>query len=453
MQPNALSASLVAMAFALSAGAHASAAETMKTVDQSLTFHGITLSGVVDLGLAYQTHGTPLNSDYYTGLEYVISKNSNHSVATVAPSGLSQSKIVLSGYEPFAADWAGVFKLETDFNPQSGALANSSKSMLENAGVPLDRQSTNTDGNKNGQIFGGSAYLGVSSKAYGTLTAGRQTSTLLDSVLAYDPQGGSYAFSVLGYSGFIAGGGATQSVRLDDTVKYQVKRGMLHAGALHQFSGSDGYSGGADEGMLGLDYRRFSADLAYTHVKDAVAASALTAAQLANPAVPRDSLAATISDNTAFAAMAKYGFRPLTLFAGYEHITYANPARPLTQGFTDEGGYQVTALLTNNNAYAHERKLNVVWTGIHFAATARATLSAGYYHVSQNNYHGDACATAAFPQCSGHENALSLVSDYRFTRRWDAYLGSMYSAVSGGMASGFLHSSTVGTMGGLRFVF
>jgi predicted porin len=228
---------------------------------------------------------------------------------------------------------------------------------------------------------------------------------------------------------------------------------MFRAAAFYQLSGSDGYSGGAQQASLGLDYGSFSADIVYSHVKDAVSASGLTAAQLANPAIPSGSLAATISDNTAYAMLAKYAFKQVTVFGGYEHVTYDNPSRPLTNGFTDEGGYQVTALLTNNNAYANERKLDVFWTGFKYAVTPEATVSAGYYHIFQNGFHGDGCITSAFSQCSGYENAVSLVLDYRLSKRWDVYIGSMYTGVSGGLASGFLNNSTIGTVSGARFSF
>ncbi len=46
--------------------------------DGSLTYRGITLYGTIDMGLGYQTHGTPLNGSAGFGLEYLISKNSNH---------------------------------------------------------------------------------------------------------------------------------------------------------------------------------------------------------------------------------------------------------------------------------------------------------------------------------------------------------------------------------------
>ena len=62
--------------------------------DDSLTWNGVTLYGTFDLGVAYQTHGTPLSQDWMVGLGYIISKNSNKSITSItAPNGLSQSRI------------------------------------------------------------------------------------------------------------------------------------------------------------------------------------------------------------------------------------------------------------------------------------------------------------------------------------------------------------------------
>jgi hypothetical protein len=59
--------------------------------DDSLTWHGITLYGAVDMGLAYQTHGAPLSNSAGFGLAYLISKNSNRSYFGAAPNAFSAS--------------------------------------------------------------------------------------------------------------------------------------------------------------------------------------------------------------------------------------------------------------------------------------------------------------------------------------------------------------------------
>src|ERR1700682_2806029 len=54
--------------------------------DDSLTFHGITLYGIVDVGIQNQTHGAPINDYFVGGSAEVVQKNSNHSVTGVTPS-------------------------------------------------------------------------------------------------------------------------------------------------------------------------------------------------------------------------------------------------------------------------------------------------------------------------------------------------------------------------------
>ena len=63
--------------------------------DGSLTWHGITLYGAIDMGLAYQTHGSPLSNSAGFGLGYLISKNSNKPYFGAAPNALSASNIGL----------------------------------------------------------------------------------------------------------------------------------------------------------------------------------------------------------------------------------------------------------------------------------------------------------------------------------------------------------------------
>ena len=59
-------------------------------------------------------------------------------------------------------------------------------------------------------------------KNFGTLTFGRQRALGTDAMLQYDPAGGSYAFSYIGYNGTMAGGGDTEDSRWDDALKYRL---------------------------------------------------------------------------------------------------------------------------------------------------------------------------------------------------------------------------------------
>ena len=170
--------------------------------------------------MQYETHGTPFNDYFISGGSDIVQKNSNNSVFGVTSNGMSQSRIGLQGNEPLHfMDFSGVFKLESYFNPASGNITDALKSVTQNNGRPLDAQSTNIDSSIAGQPFEQS-FVGISSPTFGTLTFGRQNSTLADLIAKYDPQQTSYAFSLLGLSGTPAGGGDTQDRRLDDSIKY-----------------------------------------------------------------------------------------------------------------------------------------------------------------------------------------------------------------------------------------
>lgn len=416
--------------------------------DGSLTWRGITLYGTVDIGVAYLSHGAPLTSYYGPGLPFVIQKNSNHAITSVSPNGLSQSKIGLSGAEPITDDVKFVFKLETGFQPTSLHLANGPKSLIVDNGVPLANQTTNGDSSRAGQLFQGAAYLGVSSKTWGTLTYGLQNSLLLDNFAKYDPQAQSQAFSVIGYSGYASGGGATETARFDNAVKYTVSHGPVRFAYLHNFGGSDEFPGNADEVDVGGDYKGFSADLTYTHIADAVSESALSATQnLAHPGT----LSATVSDNTAFAIEAKYVVGKVKFYGGFENIEMANPNHPLPVGFQGIGGYDLSYV--NNTAYTNHRIEKVSWVGVRYAVSDKLDVTGAYYRYDQNSYKGNGCSDTSASSCSGNLQDASVVADYRLTKRWDVYGGINYSTVADGLASGFLSKASTDPVVGVRFNF
>src|SRR6266436_1041862 len=218
-------ACVLAACWCAAAPAPAQSASTAapKAPDSSLTWNGITLYGIVDVGLQYQTHGVPASDYFPAGTESIIQKNSNGSITAVTPSNLSQSRIGLSGNEPLTGDWSGVFRLETFFNPQSGDLSDALKSQVLNNGRPLAAQSTNVDSSVAGQLFAGAAYAGFSSPTVGTFTFGRHVTPLADGVGKYDPLGAANSFSLIGFSGTAAGGGDTEdrkSTRLNSSHGY-----------------------------------------------------------------------------------------------------------------------------------------------------------------------------------------------------------------------------------------
>jgi predicted porin len=426
--------------------------------DDSLTWRGITLYGVVDIGLQYDTHGAPFTPYRPAASGNIVRQNSRQSVAGLTPSNMGQSRVGLQGIEALNEDWSAVFQVETFFNPQSGEIADSLKSLAVNNGRTLATQTVGVDGSSAGQAFQ-TAFAGLKSTRFGTITFGRQLALLLEGSIKYDPNYNASAFGLLGASNTYSGAGAQEDNRLDSTAKYQVNfSDLVHFAALYKFGGSNGSANTAVQADVGGKYGGASVDAYYSKENSAITATSLNAAQVAKlPALGysvSNSLAATISDNTAYALMALYKFDPLKLFAGYEHIKYANPAAPLSAGFNDIGGY-VLAFVTNN-AYNNSKTVQVYWTGARYTVLPHLDLTAAYYGYRQNAYgtgKDAGCATRAFSTCSGSFEAFSFDADYYFNKHFDAYMGAMYSGVHDGAASGYLDTTNINPTVGVRYKF
>jgi predicted porin len=429
------------------------------TGDDSLTWHGITLYGVIDIGLQYETHGAPF-SDYRPAASgNIVQKNSRESIFGATPSNMGQSRVGLQGNEPLYGDWSGVFQVETFFNPQSGDIADSLKSLTVNNGKSLGNQSNGLDGSSAGQAFQ-TAFVGIKSARFGALTAGRQLTLLSEGTVKYDPNYDSTAFGLLGASNTYSGGGSSEDKRLDSMLKYTgTFEDLVHVGALYKFNGASGSANTAFQADIGAQFQGASIDAYYSKVNDAISASSLSAAQVAE--LPKlgysstNSVSATISDNTAFAVMAFYQFDPLKFFAGYEHIKYANPTRPLEAGFTDIGGYILA--FVSNSSYDNDKVVQVYWTGLRYTVIPPLELTVAYYGYHQNAYGTGAeagCSTAANSACSGSFEAFSFDADYHFNKHFDAYAGAMYSGVHDGVANGYIYYTTnINPTIGVRYKF
>jgi predicted porin len=439
-------------------------AEHRKTpADDSLTWHGITLYGLVDMGVTYQNHGAPLSNAAPLGLNYLISKNSNGSYFGVGPNALGSSFIGLKGNQEIADGLSAVFNLQTGFNPQSGKLSDGLGSIVQNNGLAIGQQNSFADSSKNGQAFNVAANAGLSSPIYGTLTYGRQSALTSDGVVNYDPMGNSGAFSLIGFQGATGGAGDTENRIFDNSFKYAVNVGPFRAAVETQIrSGTFSAPGNAVEAQIGADYAGLSVDAIVSRVTDAVSAAPLSTAQITSAAAlginqGAGLVSGTVSDNTSVMLLARYTIGPVKLFAGYEHMQFANPNNPLTPGSFIPGGYSLGAV--NNTNFTTDKILEVFWGGVKYGVRPDLDLSVAYYHEDQNSFQsgavnvGGACTTSAFAQCSGQLNAASFVADYRFAKRFDAYAGIMWSQVSNGLANGFLQRSSIDPTIGLRFQF
>jgi predicted porin len=169
------------------------------TGDDSLTWNGITLYGVIDVGVQYDTHSAPFTPYRPAASGNIVRQNDFSSVIAVTPSNMGQTRVGLQGIEPLNDEFSAVFQIETFFNPQSGEIADSLKSLAVNNGKALTAQNIGIDGSSAGQAFQ-TAYVGFKSQRVGTLTFGRQVTLLSEGTIKYDPNYNATAFGLLGAS-------------------------------------------------------------------------------------------------------------------------------------------------------------------------------------------------------------------------------------------------------------
>jgi predicted porin len=481
--------------------------------DCPLSWSGFTLYATLDLGFGYESNGAAWNPAYNNGVSNFIAKTSNGPKWLWTPNGINQSVIGIKMSEPIGATgWSVVGTLEAGFDPLSGYLANGPRSLVMENGRALVLQSANSDSSRAGQWDNSQGFIGVSNKTWGTLTWGRVNSISLDGLIAYDPLGGAYAFSPIGFSGSYSGFGDTELARSNTAFKYRVDVMNFRAAAQIQTGGYNLGNGSTQmyQGQIGGDFANLWGG---TLSLDGIVSYAVNAVNLSNftgtcstltrgpfkgetgcvSGIPTfytvDDLKATLSNNTGVFLLAKYKVAPipLTLYGGWEWYRQANPSDDFLNGFQTLGGYSVPGTIpstfpnakkfwptqwTTFNAYNDHRLVNFFWFGAKYAINDQLDVMGGIYFVTQNNYNSSAtpCANAntTFVQpngntftvtrvnssaCSGTQDAFSFMLDYRPVKRIDLYAGVMLSNVYGGFANGFQKTQNIDPTVGLRVKF
>ncbi|QBQ99962.1 porin [Paraburkholderia pallida] len=188
------------VALALSAGAamHAHAQST------------VTLYGIVDVGISYQTHTNPAGSSTWA------MQQGNEGF-------LSGSRFGLTGKEDIGGGWYAGFTLENGF------LANNGK---------LDQQ---------GQLFGRQAFVKLGQQRYGELALGRQYTTANTMLYYVDPLGVGAA-PTNSWQVFMTG------QRYDNAVSYTGNYGPLQAIVEYAMGGIAGDTRARSSISAGLKY-------------------------------------------------------------------------------------------------------------------------------------------------------------------------------------------------------
>ncbi len=471
------------------AAAPAAAASTAKpSGDGAMSMYGVTLSGVLDVGLSFINHAAPISDYFGAGTYSYIQKFNTRSYFGGTENNLSQSNITISGDKEIMNGWSGIFRLQTAINPLSGNISDALKSLTINNGktctaangVGTCTYTTGADSSVDGELFNSAAYVGLSNKAIGTFTFGRQNGLLADGIAKFDPMAASQAFSVIGISGTAGGGGNTEDRRLDNSIKYNGQLGAFHLGVQYQFNGSSGTAGNAWQAVVGAVTPMVSIDAILAKKDQAIGSASLSAAQVASlncpytyaagPGIPATcagvtggggnpldkSLSGTITDTTTWGLMSVWNLGDAKIFGSYEHIQFSNPSTPLAPGSMTLGGY-VLAYTNNASIPAGQSKVfQFTWLGIKYPFGPSLDWTLAWYRQEQSAFASGAlagCNTNASAQCSGLLNAVSTDLVYKATKRFDIYGGMMWSDIKGGLANGFLYTTEINPTVGVRYTF
>ncbi|MCY1291111.1 Outer membrane porin protein [compost metagenome] len=287
----------------------------------------VTLYGVADVGLEYNTNANAAGDDLFR----------------MASGNQSGSRWGLRGVEDLGGGLKGVFVLESGFELDNGTSA------------------------QGGRLFGRQAYVGLQSQ-FGSLLLGRQQTSFYDFGLIYDPMAISSRYGILAQDAAFAS-------RADNTVKYIGTFGGLTASAFYSFNSNGqevagAFRRGQEYGAL-LSYAAgpFSVGAAYDEVHGTT--DATTGFDASGQRIRRASVGAN------------YAFGPAKVYAGYRWAKAADGATLPGAAVTNSTsnlywlglGYQLTPAFSLSGAayYQDFRKTDAdPWS---FVVTADYALS------------------------------------------------------------------------------
>ena len=298
------------------------------------------------------------------------------------------------------------------------------------------------------------------------MTFGRENTLLLDGVNAYDPMGGSYAFSPLGWSGTTVGTGDTEDLRSNSAFKYRIDVGPFRAAAMARSAVTQQGNGSTAlyQAQIGGTLYGFSADAIVSKVDNAdnLGTSDTSTSVNGNLTKPASTLVGTVSNNESVMLLAKYTWNQLQGFGGYEYIRYANPSAPYSSSklvFTAVGNVLATS---KGDQFYTDKDLQIMWAGANMPSLTTSTsllptttISRAATSRLRRRRRRSIARTAAIRIARESLDAVSAMVDWRFYSKFDAYAGIMFSEVNNGLANGYQAGGhvNVAPTAGLRFRF
>jgi predicted porin len=315
-------------------------------------------------------------------LRYLTNDNAQNDGRLFMTNGaIINSHVGLRGEEDLGNGQKAVFQIESNFDPQDGALSDS------------------------GRFFGSTANVGLSG-GFGTVTLGRQDTPLFDKlVTTYDP---------LTYANYPENSWLPSALEAglaaDNSIRYTGQFGRLYVGAMYSF-GSNYEIGGAD-GFSGQVPGHFTAGslasllLSYSDGPLNVAAGVQQV---------RDN-----SDNrqTVFNADFMYELRRVKLYAGWLH---SQDNTGLVDTLLAEQPIPDISQLKNTN-----RIDDGPFAGFAWRIAAPLLLSTAFYYDHMRN-----AATASGTLGSGSRYTLVELAEYELSKRTEIYGTVDFNRVTG----------------------
>ena len=391
--------------------------------------------GTLDVGVLTQNHG--VNGDSNTASTFATTASGagsylNNRVSGMASSNLTPSKWGIRGTEDMGGGMKTMFTLESALNVNTG---NNPNGRLNDSLTGSGKAFNAGEGSIQGQMFDREASLGISGN-FGEIKLGRMTTTMADTIGAYDPLRASYASSPLGFNGGYGASGYTGEGRWDNSIKYTKAFGATTMSLNYKTAGTtNGLKQGEAMGAA-LEYAQgnFGVKGSWAANRDAISAGpagAYTTAFSAQTAATLPALKLTFADTNAFALVGKLTQEKFTWKGGFEVITTKNPqnaAYDTVANYPALNGLPVGAV--NAAAFnAKDRTQKMFWAGANYDVTSNWELSGAVYRLNTSSY-GNTGDDSMLD--TSKATYVGLQSQYKLSKRTKLYATYLQSHTTGG---------------------
>ncbi|KVE96372.1 hypothetical protein WJ01_11095 [Burkholderia vietnamiensis] len=341
-------------------------------------------------GPAHAQSSVTLYGTIDAGLDYISNQKSPAGAGPaygVQSGNVSTSRWGLRGNEDLGGGLGAVFTLENGFNGANGKFGNG------------------------GDEFGRQAWVGLSSRRWGTVTLGRQYDFLVDFVAPLSATGAGFGGNIADHP--YDNDNLANDTRMNDAVKFSsANYGGFSFGGAYGFSNQGGGAGNNNAYSVGAQYVSGPVDLAVAYLQSNQPGGVNAPQNTGGSLSSSDGDAMLVGGRwRTFGAGAHYAFDHATVGFVYTR-TILNDPRELSQG----GAYGAVngRLLTFSNYELNARYF------------VQPTFSlGGSYTLTQGRF--DDAGRSIAPTWS----QFMLQADYALSHRTDLYLEGVYQRVTG----------------------